>query len=76
LAGVIRVHLDQAVGEGSIPPIDTRITASAWIGAINEVVIRWVQSGSPDPQEIQSSLRVLLLRSIGVSEQRIAELGT
>jgi AcrR family transcriptional regulator len=75
LADVIRSYLDQAVAQGDIPPIDTRITAYAWIGAINEVVIRWVHTGEPSPEEIQPVLRVLLLRSIGVSEDRIRSLG-
>lgn len=73
-AEVIRTYLDQAVADGDIPPIDTRIAAYAWIGAINEVVIRWVHSGEPSPEEIQPVLRALLLRSIGVSEERIREL--
>ncbi len=74
LADVIRSYLDQAVAEGDIPPIDTRITAYAWIGAINEVVIRWVHTGEPSPEQIQPVLRALLLRSIGVPEERIRSL--
>jgi TetR/AcrR family fatty acid metabolism transcriptional regulator len=74
LADVIRAYLDQAIADGEIPPLDTRITAYAWIGAINEVVIRWVHTGEPAPEEIQPVLRLLLLRSIGVSEARIAAL--
>lgn len=73
-AGVIKSYLDQAVAEGDIPPTDTQIAAYAWIGAINEVVIRWVHTGEPAPEEIQPVLRALLLRSIGVSEDRIREL--
>lgn len=73
-ASVIRSYLDQAVADGDIPPIDTQIVAYAWIGAINEVVIRWVHTGEPAPEEIQPVLRSLLLRSIGVSEERIREL--
>ena len=73
-AGVIKSYLDQAVEEGDIAPLDTRITSYAWIGAINEVVIRWVHTGEPAPEEIQPVLRSLLLRSIGVSEERILSL--
>lgn len=73
-AGVIRSYLDRAVEEGDIPPIDTQVAAYAWIGAINEVVIRWVHTGEPAPEEIQPALRLLLLRSIGVSEARIRKL--
>lgn len=73
-AAVIKTYLDQAIAEGEIPAIDTEVTALAWIGAINEVVIRWVYTGEPSPQDIQPVLRTLLLRSIGVSEERIRQL--
>ena len=73
-AEVIKSYLDQAVEDGDILPVDTQITAYAWIGAINEVVIRWVHTGEPAPEEIQPTLRALLLRSIGVSEERIENL--
>ena len=73
-ASVIKAYLDQAVAEGDIQPLDTQITAYAWIGAINEVVIRWVYTGEPEAGRILATLRSLLLRSIGVSEERIREL--
>jgi len=73
-AGVIQMYLDQAVEEGEIPPLDTRIAAFVWIGAINEVVIRWVHDGEPAPEAIQPVLRSMLLRSIGISETRLAAL--
>jgi hypothetical protein len=44
------------------------------MGALNEVVLRWVYTGSPDPERATPALRSLLLRSIGVSEERIAAL--
>src|SRR5438874_279565 len=40
-ADLIRGHLDDAVAIGAIPPIDTRTAASAWFGAVNEVVMQW-----------------------------------
>ncbi len=73
-AAVIQQYLEKAVADGDIPALDTRIAAYAWIGAINEVVIRWVHTGEPDPEQIQPVLRTMLLRSIGVSEERIREL--
>ena len=67
-AAMIRRYLDQAVAEGSIPPIDTEIAAYAWLGAINEVVLRWLYTGQPDPLErALPPLRDLLLRSIGAT---------
>ncbi len=73
-AGVIKAYLDQAVADNSIPAVDTQIIAYAWVGSINEVVIRWVHTGQPDLEAALPTLRCMLLRSIGVSEARIAEL--
>ncbi len=65
-AGLIKIYLDRAVAEGDIPPLDTEVAAYAWTGAINEVVIRWVHTGQPEPERALPGLRALLLRSIGV----------
>ena len=73
-ADVIRNYLDQAVAEGDIPEINTQVAAYAWIGAINEVVIRWVHTGEPDPEEILPAMRTLLLRSIQIPDDRLREL--
>jgi TetR/AcrR family transcriptional regulator, fatty acid metabolism regulator protein len=66
LAGLVRDHLDAAVAEGSIPPLDTELAAYVWLGAINEIVMRWLHTGRPEPLEsIVPELRALLLRSLG-----------
>jgi AcrR family transcriptional regulator len=70
-ADVIKSYLDQAASEGDIPALDTEVAAYAWIGAINEVVIRWVHTGQPDPERVLPTLRRMLLSSIGVPEERI-----
>ncbi|MFS8581398.1 MAG: TetR/AcrR family transcriptional regulator, partial [Limnochordales bacterium] len=41
-AGLVKKYLDRAVAEGDIPPVDTELAAYAWLGAINEVVTRWL----------------------------------
>lgn len=64
---VIKRELDKAVAEGDIPPIDTEVAALAWMGALNEVVIQWVHTGEPDPTRSLPTLRVMLLRSVGVN---------
>jgi len=70
-ASLIKGHLDDAVAEGSIPPLDTEIAAYAWLGAVNEVILRWLYTGQPDPlEEALDSLRELLLRSIGARVER------
>ena len=67
-AALVKTYLDQAIREGDIPPVDTNIAAYAWMGAINEIVIRWVYTGQPDPERILTTLRPMLLRSVGFAE--------
>src|SRR5262245_13723985 len=38
---LIQAYLDEAVRDGAIAPIDTRVATLAWLGAVNEVVIQW-----------------------------------
>jgi AcrR family transcriptional regulator len=67
-AGLIQQYLDEAITDGNISPMDTQIVAYAWVGAINELVMRWIQTGEPDPDRILNTLQVILLKSIGVDE--------
>lgn len=65
---VIRKHLDRAVADGSIPPQDTEAAARVWLGAINEIVTRWLYTEPPESLERWlPALRALLLRSVGYS---------
>jgi AcrR family transcriptional regulator len=65
-ASLIQAHLDEAVAEGSIPGLDTRVATLAWLGALNEVVVQWLCRGRPDLlTEAVPALAPLLLRSIG-----------
>jgi AcrR family transcriptional regulator len=69
-ADLICGYLDQAVAEGSIPPLDTRVATLAWLGAVNEVVIQWLHSGEPDLlKDVVPQLTPMLLRSIGARER-------
>ncbi len=72
-AGMIASYLDEAVGAGAIPPVDTALVGVAWFGALNEVVARWLLVDDAAPLEAAyPTLRALLLRGVGVSEARIA----
>lgn len=73
-ARLIQQQLDDAVQEGDIPPIDTEVAAYIWMGAIYNMVIRWVRTGKPEPSRTFPTLQVMLLRSIGVPEDRIRSL--
>ena len=68
-AALIRAHLDEAVSEGSISPLDTRVATLAWLGAVNEVVVQWLQGDEPDLLErAVPALTPMLLRSIGAEK--------
>lgn len=72
-AVLIAGYLDRAIAEGAIPPTDTRVVSIAWFGALNEVVGRWLNADRPGRlEDAYPALRGMLLRSVGVSEARIA----
>ena len=64
-ADLIRVHLDEAVATAAIPAIDTRVAATAWFGAVNEVVTHWALAERPgDLHAAYPTIRAMLLRAI------------
>jgi TetR/AcrR family fatty acid metabolism transcriptional regulator len=66
-AALIQRHLDEAIRQGAIPPVDTTVAARVWFGAINEVVTAWVLQEPPGRlEDAYPTLRTLLLRSIGI----------
>ena len=69
-AKLIQSHLDQAVADGTIQPLDTATAAAAWFGAINEVVIRWVMAEPPTRlEDSYPTIRTMLLRGLGQRTQ-------
>ena len=66
-AEMIKDNLDEAIAAGSIQQMDTSIVAYAWLGAVHEIVTRWLYTGKPDPLETAvPTLRILLLGSVGL----------
>ncbi|MPZ23626.1 MAG: TetR family transcriptional regulator [Dehalococcoidia bacterium] len=66
-AELIEKHLDEAVAQGAIPPLDTAIASRVWFGALNEVVTAWVLADPPgDLQAAYPTIRYLLFQSVGV----------
>lgn len=64
-ARLIQGHLERAVDEGAIPPINAELAAYAWLGAINEIVLRWLHTGQPENlEDALPQLRAMLLASI------------
>lgn len=73
-ARIIQKYLEEAVQAEEIPAIDCQIAAYIWMGAIYDIVIRWIRTGEPEPGRIFPTLQVMLLRSVGVGEERIRSL--
>ncbi|MFL7838733.1 MAG: TetR/AcrR family transcriptional regulator [Candidatus Promineifilaceae bacterium] len=67
-AFLIQTYLDESVEIGDIGPVDTEIVSIAWMGAIYNVVIRWVNTGEPEPERILNSLLPILLKSVGYED--------
>lgn len=72
-ARLIERRLDEAVAEGVIPPLDTRLAGRAWFGALHEVVTAWVLTEQPGRlEDVYPELRAFLLRSVGADPSRTA----
>lgn len=73
LTRLVQSRLETAAAEGSIPPLKADIAARAWIGALNEIVINWIYTGSPPLEDSLPALRKFLARSICVPEEKISK---
>jgi AcrR family transcriptional regulator len=73
-ADLIRRYLDDAVASGAIQPLDTATAASAWFGAVNEVITQWALSNAPRERLAHAypTIRALLLRGIGAEVETYA----
>lgn len=65
---LIEDYLKESIEVGDIPPVDTEIVSIAWMGAIYNVIIRWVYTGEPQPDHIMSTLLPVLLKSVGYEQ--------
>ncbi len=55
--------------QGNEGAVDAKTAALAWQGAISEVVVRWLETGKPDPvQEALPTLRTMLHGALGIAE--------
>ncbi len=70
LTRLIQSRLDQAVQNGSLPPLQTDLAARIWVGALNEIVVHWIYTGEPDLESAIPEIKAFLLRSIGAGENK------
>ena len=77
-ASLIEGLLREAVASKGTSPLDMEVVAYAWLGAISEVVVTWLERGRPHPvREALPTLRELLLSGIGLrAEEPTAALAT
>jgi len=72
---VIEEQLDDAIAAGAIEPLDTRVTAQAWVGILNAVLTRWLLDPQAGPlNDLFPTLRRLLLQSVGLSVHKSSEM--
>ncbi|MBI4340507.1 MAG: TetR/AcrR family transcriptional regulator [Chloroflexi bacterium] len=63
---MIQEELDAAVSADQIPPQDTALVSQMWVGALHEVILRWLLTGQPSPlTNATPPLQGALMRSIG-----------
>ena len=68
-AGLIRRELDAAVEAGAIRLVDTNLVSQLWLGALNEIILRWLLQDKPTPlMESAPAVRELLMNGIGVQD--------
>jgi AcrR family transcriptional regulator len=67
---LIQAYLDEAVADGSLAPLDTRLATLVWLGAVNEIVVQWLHGAVDDLAATIPDLTRLLLRSIGAAPAR------
>ena len=71
LSGLIQEELEAAVACGQIRPLDTVLVSLMWVGAMHEVIMRWLLTGRPNPlTSAGPTLRTMLLQSIGGDLER------
>lgn len=69
-AQLIQRYLEEAIEEDSISPVDTGVVAHAWLGAIHELVVRWLYAGEPPIERALPVLTQLFLSGIGVETKK------
>lgn len=51
-ATVMKSYIDQAIEEGFVPAMDSDLAAYIWLGAMGEVMVRWLYTKEPKSLEL------------------------
>lgn len=65
---LIRERIEKGIRDGSLPPQDAELTARAWVGALNEILVHWIYTGTPNLQTALPEIKALLARSVGAKQ--------
>jgi AcrR family transcriptional regulator len=68
-SAIVQARIEKGIADGSLPPQNAEFAARAWVGALNEIVIHWIYTGSPDLETSIPEMKTFLLRSIGAQEK-------
>ena len=64
-ADQIKTLLDAALPQSKADTLNTNVIAYAWLGAISEVVVKWLETGTPHPMDdALPTLRLLFLNTL------------
>ena len=64
---MIKRELDEALESGAIRQVDTKLVSRLWLGALSEVILRWLLQDKPRPlMESAPEVRDLLMNGIVV----------
>ena len=47
-AAIIQARIEKGIQDDSLPTQNAELAARAWVGALNEIVIHWIYTGTPD----------------------------
>ena len=76
-SSLIKDELDCAVDTGQIDPQDTSLMSEMWVGALHEVILRWLLKGkSCSLIGNVSELTKALMKSVGAPKQFVENLPT
>lgn len=71
-AGMIERQLNLAVENGELPPVDSKVAARIWLGAISEILIHWLYSEGPSPEDTLPTLLKMFVNSLTPAQARQA----
>lgn len=67
---MLQARIEKGIADGSLPAQNAELAARVWVGALNEILIHWIYTGTPALETAVPEIKAFLLRSIGAGEHR------